>query len=30
VIWERMETLVENRAMGPGMTFPHFTTKELL
>jgi hypothetical protein len=30
VIWERMETLVEQRAMGPGMTFPHFTTKELL
>ena len=30
VIWERMETLVEQRAMGPGMAFPHFTTKELL
>ena len=30
VIWERMETLVEDRPMGPGMAFPHFMTKELL
>ena len=28
--WERMETLVEDRAMGPGMAFPHFDTKETL
>lgn len=30
VIWERMETLVEDRAMGPGMAFPHFDLKETL
>ena len=30
VIWERMEALVEDRAMGPGMAFPHFETKETL
>jgi hypothetical protein len=30
VIWERMETLVEDRAMGPGMAFPHFSTRETL
>ena len=30
VIWERMETLVEDRPMGPGMAFPHFSTKEML
>src|SRR5262245_56206818 len=30
VIWERMETLVENRPMGPGMAFPHFSTRETL
>jgi hypothetical protein len=30
VIWERMETLVEGRPMGPGMAFPHFSTKETL
>jgi len=30
VIWERMETLVESRSMGPGMAFPHFATREML
>jgi hypothetical protein len=30
VLWERMETLVEDRPMGPGMAFPHFSTKETL
>ncbi len=30
VIWERMETCVEDRAMGPGMAFPHFDTMETL
>lgn len=29
-LWERMATLVEDRAMGPGMAFPHFETKETL
>lgn len=29
-LWERMATLVEDRAMGPGMTFPHFDVKEIL
>jgi hypothetical protein len=29
-LWERMETLVEARAMGPGMAFPHFAVKETL
>jgi hypothetical protein len=29
-IWEQMETLVEDRAMGPGMAFPHFGQKETL
>ncbi len=29
-IWERMETLVEDRAMGPGMAFPHFSIRETL
>ncbi|HMK11144.1 MAG TPA: hypothetical protein VK461_06165 [Acidimicrobiales bacterium] len=29
-IWERMETLVEDRAMGPGMAFPHFSTRQTL
>ena len=29
-IWERMETFVEDRAVGPGMAFPHFETKETL
>jgi hypothetical protein len=29
-LWERMETLVEARAMGPGMAFPHFSVKETL
>jgi hypothetical protein len=30
VLWEQMETLVEDRAMGPGMAFPHFETRETL
>jgi hypothetical protein len=29
-LWERMETMVEDRPMGPGMAFPHFSTKETL
>ena len=29
-LWEQMETLVEDRAMGPGMIFPHFDVKETL
>jgi hypothetical protein len=29
-LWERLETLVEARAMGPGMAFPHFAVKETL
>lgn len=29
-LWEKMETMVEDRAMGPGMAFPHFSTKETL
>lgn len=29
-LWERMEALVEDRAMGPGMAFPHFHVKETL
>ena len=29
-LWEKMETLVEDRAMGPGMAFPHFSVKETL
>jgi hypothetical protein len=29
-LWEQMETLVEDRAMGPGMVFPHFSVKETL
>jgi hypothetical protein len=29
-LWEKMETLVEDRAMGPGMIFPHFSVKETL
>lgn len=29
-LWEKMETLVEDRAMGPGMAFPHFAVKETL
>ncbi|MGH9227121.1 MAG: hypothetical protein ACRD07_00055 [Acidimicrobiales bacterium] len=29
-LWERMATLVEDRAMGPGMAFPHFDAKETL
>jgi hypothetical protein len=29
-IWERMETFVEDRPMGPGMAFPHFDTQEIL
>jgi hypothetical protein len=29
-LWEKMATLVEDRAMGPGMAFPHFATKETL
>ena len=29
-LWEKMETLVEDRAMGPGMVFPHFDVKETL
>jgi hypothetical protein len=29
-LWERMATFVEDRAMGPGMAFPHFATKETL
>jgi hypothetical protein len=29
-LWEKMETLVEDRAMGPGMAFPHFGVKETL
>lgn len=29
-LWERMETLVEDRPMGPGMAFPHFAVKETL
>ena len=29
-LWERMATLVEDRAMGPGMAFPHFAVKETL
>lgn len=29
-LWERMATLVEDRAMGPGMAFPHFDTREVL
>ena len=29
-IWEQMETLVEDRPMGPGMAFPHFSVKETL
>jgi len=29
-LWERMATLVEDRAMGPGMAFPHFGVKETL
>jgi hypothetical protein len=29
-LWERMATLVEDRAMGPGMAFPHFDIRETL
>ena len=29
-LWEVMATLVEDRAMGPGMAFPHFDVKETL
>ena len=29
-LWEKMATLVEDRPMGPGMTFPHFAVKETL
>jgi hypothetical protein len=29
-LWEKMETLVEDRAMGPGMAFPHFSVRETL
>jgi hypothetical protein len=29
-LWEKMATLVEDRAMGPGMAFPHFAVKETL
>lgn len=29
-LWERMETMVEDRPMGPGMAFPHFSVKETL
>jgi hypothetical protein len=29
-LWEKMEALVEDRAMGPGMAFPHFSVKETL
>jgi hypothetical protein len=29
-IWEQMAELVEDRAMGPGMAFPHFETVETL
>lgn len=29
-LWERMETTVEARAMGPGMAFPHFAVKETI
>ena len=29
-LWERMATMVEDREMGPGMSFPHFTVKETL
>jgi len=29
-LWEKMETLVEDRAMGPGMLFPHFNVRETL
>jgi hypothetical protein len=29
-LWEKMEALVEDRAMGPGMAFPHFSAKETL
>ena len=29
-LWERMATLVEDRAMGPGMAFPHFDARETL
>ena len=29
-LWERMETLVETRAMGHGMAFPNFDVKETL
>lgn len=29
-LWERMETMVERRAMGPGMAFPHFSVKETI
>jgi hypothetical protein len=29
-LWEKMETLVEDRPMGPGMAFPHFSVKETL
>ncbi|HEX6239113.1 MAG TPA: hypothetical protein VFZ68_18080 [Acidimicrobiales bacterium] len=28
--WEKMAALVEDRPMGPGMLFPHFTVKETL
>lgn len=27
-LWSRMEALVEDRAMGPGMSFPHFASRE--
>jgi hypothetical protein len=30
VLWEKMATLVEDRAMGPGMAFPHFAVKETI
>ena len=29
-LWEKMETFVEDRHMGPGMAFPHFSAKETL
>jgi hypothetical protein len=29
-LWEKMATLVEDRAMGRGMAFPHFDLKETL
>jgi len=29
-LWEQMGALVEDRAMGPGMAFPHFSAKETL